>query len=199
MGLWTLAGSWCADHVNDGFVPDLVCARWDRSYRRLAARLIDAGLWSVAERDGEVGWLFHDWASYQPTRADKEAERADARERMKEVRRSQRVRANAETNTDRTGSEVQPDVPVSRPVPSVPIGTGGAPPPTRCRRHPDRNDDAPCRACGDARRDYDAWTIQRRNRPTPLPGPGDAPRCPMHDSEPAHNCRGCAADRKAAS
>lgn len=66
MGLWALAGSWCADNLTDGFVPDTICARWDRSYRKLAARLVDARLWVVDEVAGEKGWRFHEWDLMQP-------------------------------------------------------------------------------------------------------------------------------------
>lgn len=71
-------------------------------------------------------------------------------------------------------------------------------PPLRCSRHVNTTDDKPCRPCGDARRAHDAWVRAQRARPTPVPGPGSAPRCSDHPQEAAHACRSCAADRKAA-
>lgn len=90
IGLWTLAGSWSADNLEDGFVPDAVCARWDKNYRALAGRLVDAGLWSVAEKQGEQGWQFHNWDEFQPTRDKVVAEREAAKERQKKRRVSRR-------------------------------------------------------------------------------------------------------------
>lgn len=67
MGLWVLAGSWAgANNETEGFVPVSVAVRW-KGYKRLAGKLVDAGLWEVAELDGEQGWRFHDWHDLQPT------------------------------------------------------------------------------------------------------------------------------------
>ena len=77
----------------------------------------------------------------------------------------------------------------------------GAEPPLRCPKHEGSSDDPPCRACGTARRVHDSWVRAQKARPTPVPGPGDEPRCPVpeHGSELARNCRLCASERKAAS
>jgi 5-methylcytosine-specific restriction endonuclease McrA len=53
VGLWVRAGSWCARHHPDGFVPASFVATQQRG-KRLARRLVDAGLWEAA--DG--GWWF---------------------------------------------------------------------------------------------------------------------------------------------
>jgi hypothetical protein len=68
MGLWVLAGSWCAANPTDGFVPEAIVVRW--STKAMAGRLVDAQLWHPAEQDGEAGWQFHDWHEYQPSAAD---------------------------------------------------------------------------------------------------------------------------------
>lgn len=101
MGLWVLAGSWCADQLSDGFIPDYMVLRLDPGGEDSAAELVRAGLWYEAERDGEKGWQFHQWEERQPTREDVLAKRADARERMARVRQnrhagSPEVRANSE-------------------------------------------------------------------------------------------------------
>jgi hypothetical protein len=70
MGLWVLAGSWCADHLSDGFIPDYMAERIDRDYEENAARLVAAGLWAPAEKDGDKGWQFHQWVEQQPTREE---------------------------------------------------------------------------------------------------------------------------------
>lgn len=96
MGLWVLAGSWCAGEELDGFVPAYMVTRLaGADGEAMAFALVSAGLWHDDEHDGERGYRFHEWAEYQPTRAQLEAKREAARERMKGVRdRSKPVRAN---------------------------------------------------------------------------------------------------------
>lgn len=69
MGLWVLAGSWCGERQTDGFVPADILCRWTRRPVALAHRLVAAELWSEDVKDGEPGYRFHDWKSYQPTAA----------------------------------------------------------------------------------------------------------------------------------
>lgn len=73
--------------------------------------------------------------------------------------------------------------------------TGGdqhaRPPPRTCAKHPDGTDD-PCRRCESARHAHEAWHADKRTREA------NAPKCPEHPGQLAHNCGGCAADRKAA-
>ena len=96
MGLWALCGAHSMQYKLDGFTPEWFVSSW-RSGVRLAARLVDAGLWRPAERDGEKGWEFHDWADYQPTSDEIERDREMARERQ---RRRRERRAEARTNDD---------------------------------------------------------------------------------------------------
>lgn len=89
MGLWVLAGSWSAAEESDGWVPDYVLGRLVGAQGvALADQLVTAGLWETGTVDGEDGYRFREWEDYQPTRAQLEAKREQARERM------QRVRAN---------------------------------------------------------------------------------------------------------
>ncbi len=120
MGLWVLAGSWAADNTTDGFVPDSICQRWDRAYKRLAATLVAVGFWSVACQDGEDGWRFHEWDQRQPTKKDIEKKRAEARTRMAELRAngSRGVRANS----------IDGSPEVLEPVPSRPNRSPYSPP-----------------------------------------------------------------------
>ena len=64
MGLWVCAGSWSMSAHTDGFIPLSLVARWGT--KKDAERLVRAGLWSHYEKDGEEGYLFHDWLKYQP-------------------------------------------------------------------------------------------------------------------------------------
>jgi hypothetical protein len=81
IGVWTVAGSWCADQLTDGVVPDYMLAEWNVPPAAPNA-LVDAGLW---ERTSD-GYEFHKWHEYQPRKEDVDAERAASRERMRELR-----------------------------------------------------------------------------------------------------------------
>jgi hypothetical protein len=73
MGVWVLAGSWCSERENDGFVPSSVLSRWGT--KADARRLVTAGLWVEGVLDGEPGWWFHDWTIFQPDAATLRAQR----------------------------------------------------------------------------------------------------------------------------
>ena len=81
MGLWVVAGSWCGDHLTDGFVPaDMLRALGGKPSD--AAALVDAGLWEACPD----GWIFHQWDGQNPTRDDVEFQRAEWRRRQQEAR-----------------------------------------------------------------------------------------------------------------
>jgi hypothetical protein len=92
MGLWALAGSWCADQLTDGWVPDYIAQRIAANAPDLAERLVKAGYWESGEHDGDSGWWFHDWSQANPTKAEVMADREKARDRMAAVRDAKRVR-----------------------------------------------------------------------------------------------------------
>jgi hypothetical protein len=81
VGLWTVAGSWSADQLTDGHVPDYMIKEWGAPPAAPEA-LVDAELW---ERTHD-GYLFRKWHEYQPSKQDVDAERAASRERMRELR-----------------------------------------------------------------------------------------------------------------
>jgi hypothetical protein len=66
MGVWVLAGSWAAQNGTDGWVPEDELDRWDDDWRALVSRLVKAGYWWPAERNGERGYGFNDWLDYNP-------------------------------------------------------------------------------------------------------------------------------------
>jgi hypothetical protein len=86
MGLWVLAGSYASGYLTDGHVPEWYVDSWPGG-RKLAARLVEVGLWNVAEGDAG-GWRFHQWNDdgRQPTRSEVEERRAYDRERKAEAR-----------------------------------------------------------------------------------------------------------------
>lgn len=70
-------------------------------------------------------------------------------------------------------------------------------PPRKCPEHAHLRRPPPCGACGDARREHDAWLRRQRNRPTPTP---DQPHCPDHPQHPTGSkaCPECARTTKPA-
>lgn len=110
MGLWILAGSWAAAEESDGWVPGYMLVRLAGvGADDLAERLVAAGLWEHAEHDDTAGYVFHQWEEHQPTRAQLEAKREQARERMRRARgQGDAVRANSE-GTSRAVTPTRPD------------------------------------------------------------------------------------------
>lgn len=86
VGVWTLAGSWCAQHLTDGYIPaDALLMICRRRTPRAAQELVDRNLWiPVAD-----GWQFVDWRQWQRTRSDIEARRRATRERVTRWRERQ--------------------------------------------------------------------------------------------------------------
>lgn len=83
MGLWVRAGSWCAQHLTDGFIPDHMINVLGTATQR--AKLVKVGLWE--EVDG--GCQFHGWneKGRQPTSKSVLEERAKAAARQERYRR----------------------------------------------------------------------------------------------------------------
>lgn len=86
VGLWTMAGDWCAKYTTDGLIPHDVVMRDARGVRGAcswAADLVHVGLWHdhghTCKKCAPVPegyYLFHDWAEYQPSAAKVQADRA---------------------------------------------------------------------------------------------------------------------------
>lgn len=111
MGLWVLAGSWAADQLTDGWVPQYAISRWSAAADELAGRLVSAGLWVEGEHDGDKGWWFHQWDERQPTRGEVTARRkADAERRAKwrEARRNTRA-SHSDSPSDASPSDSASD------------------------------------------------------------------------------------------
>lgn len=112
MGLWVLAGSWSGAEESDGWVPEYVLTRLaGPGADQLAARLAAAGLWDAGAKDGEEGFQFRGWDEFQPTKAQLETKREQARERMRVAReQSNGVRANTKgTSPAVTPTPTRPD------------------------------------------------------------------------------------------
>lgn len=74
-GLWVMAGSWCGDQMSDGLISGFVLRRWHSDWKRLAAMLVEAGLWESVEIDGREHQQFHDWLDYNDSREQIESDR----------------------------------------------------------------------------------------------------------------------------
>jgi hypothetical protein len=70
MGLWVRAGSWCAQTLTDGFVPEHMVPALPDGDAGLAGRLVEAGLW----RRVKGGFAFHEWSDRQPVSRRREGE-----------------------------------------------------------------------------------------------------------------------------
>jgi hypothetical protein len=128
LGLWVLAGSWAAQHLSDGWVPDYIAAKMDPNFGESAAALVRAGLWVEDEQDGEKGWSFHEWDQIQRSRSEVLEKRAEARDRMKKVReikakRSQSVRANETRTSDEPTAKFARSSQSVRSTPALPSPT----------------------------------------------------------------------------
>lgn len=108
--LWVTALSYCACYETDGHVPSktlsILCPNKRRD--RVASVLVKSGLWDPIDD----GYVFHDWEHYQPTKARKDAERKDKRNRMRALRAR-----SVTSNKPVTGSDVTSKLPTPVPVP----------------------------------------------------------------------------------
>lgn len=129
-GLWVIAGSWCADQLTDGHVPEYMLKEWGATPATVAA-LVDSGLWEHVSG----AHVFCNWHEYQPSKRDVDLEREAQRARMQQLRarrREQEPQNNAASEdlcgrTPPHGAEnVRNPVP-SRPDPTpTPNGVGRA-------------------------------------------------------------------------
>jgi hypothetical protein len=97
VGVWTLAGSWCANYLTDGEIKTPIVRRLGAT-DEMVQELVDAGLWI----DLGGAYQFKDWAEYQPLKEEVMAERNAARERMKAVRAKKK-------GVDRSGEQLPND------------------------------------------------------------------------------------------
>lgn len=208
MGLWVRAGSWCAQMLTDGFIPDHMISALGTKAQ--AKALIETGLW-VRE---ESGYRFHEWLEYNPTAEEVRADQARKHEakaaagragglasgvaRRKHTR--SKAEADGEANAKQNRSETKPRPVPSRPVPFSGDLEGGVtevdahetPPPLipgRCAGH--QYDVVPpkCGACKDAR-----IAAEADRNPQPLRLVTDTKKCWVHDLTYTTVCAGCRAD-----
>lgn len=139
--LWITAGSWCASNETDGHIPRTALRPLGGTPRE-ANELTTTKLWEPTP----TGWVFHNWATFQPTHAQLTERRTTTRQRVENWR---------------TRNTVTPTVTNGAPDPTRPVlqkvGGGGhlssdpptptpeLPEPWRCKDH--QGIDVPCLAC----------------------------------------------------
>lgn len=122
LGLWTISGSWSADQLTDGRVPDYMVEEWGGT-KTLVDWLVKAGLWQKVDDASQ----FKNWGEYQPTKADIESEREKNREKLRKWREKQQGK-----NQDETGLQTEyepernPAPDPTRPDPTRPIEEANA-------------------------------------------------------------------------
>lgn len=185
IGLWTLAGSWCANQVNDGEVPDYMLDEFAAS-PRIAGLLVEVDLWD--EVDG--GYRFHDWLDYQPSREEVMADRLAKHEAKAKagraggiasgVARRRNTRSSVEADPKQDEAQPNQNEPPSLPLPTPPVNPGSVSDSTHQGARPAGKSARGINVGGE-------WVNAR-------------PRCPIHQDEeisPTGTCTGCEADRKA--
>lgn len=135
IGLWTLAGAWCARELTDGRVPEWLIDELGAN-KVSVDDLVAVGLWKPELN----GWLYHDWHNHQPSKEQVQADRAEHARRQKEYReRKKREREAARQKANESQRDVsrvtQSDV--TRDTPGDAAVTGGV---TTARPDPTRPD-----------------------------------------------------------
>lgn len=179
VGLWTLAGTWSAKELTDGFVPEYILDDLAAT-AAMANQLVRAELWTVAEKDGVKGWLFTRWSTYQPTKVEVLARRAAEAEKKRLAREAKKTPSEQrkpivsprDSLGDTSGSpdDVPQGVRSTRPDPTRPVlslvtsggeltQVGDCEPPSKCPRH--INDAYPpnCPDCKKARIENERWKL----------------------------------------
>lgn len=134
VGLWVKAGTWCAKHETDGVIPATRVKAFKGTASQIRA-LIECGLWSeTTTNSGAKAYSFRDWFDYQPSREEREKERALWREKKRKSRSQKLDKLRQQQNVPEGVPEMSPEgtnegvpemsgtIPVpSRPDPSLSV------------------------------------------------------------------------------
>lgn len=107
IALWVRAGSYAGQHLTNGHIPAAIVPVLGGV--DAARTLVSAGLWD----DATDGYQFHDWAKYQPSRAEVEKDREANAERQRRFRERKR---NASRSSDADPVSNGVTNPVTNPV-----------------------------------------------------------------------------------
>ena len=139
VGLWVKAGAWCSKHETDGVIPASRVKALKGTSSQISA-LIRCDLWvETVSESGAKAYSFRDWFDYQPSREERQEERAVWREKKRKSRRRKLDNQRGYRNVPQGVPEMSPEgnlegVPEmsgTMPVPSRPdpsnIGTTSQP------------------------------------------------------------------------
>lgn len=110
-GTWLLCGTWSADKERDGFVPEHIVDEVGGTLEGAAA-LVEAGLW----RRRRGGFVFVNWAEFQPTR-EQLLERRQSETKRKAEYRARKARELGAASANVPTGHARDDNTPSRPVP----------------------------------------------------------------------------------
>jgi hypothetical protein len=96
--LYVTALCYCNRMLTDGFVPGNQVPRLVPNASKLVDRLLTAGLWRKASRDGVDGYEVHDFLKYQPTREEVLEERRKNADRQERFRAAKKAKRNGTHN-----------------------------------------------------------------------------------------------------
>lgn len=102
--LWAKGLLYAKQHLTDGEIDENaleLCGIGVRNVRKVAAKLVQVGLWKRTENGYSVG--AEKWAKHQTTKAEVESERAASRERQRRYREQKEAARNGVTNTVSNG------------------------------------------------------------------------------------------------
>ena len=116
VGLFVRCGTYCAEHLTDGFIPESVMLLYGST--KLAEVLVQAKL----VRRVRGGWRIPDYLDYNPSKQAVENDRKNAAERQK--RRRDALSSRRDSQRDNGVSHWTPTRP--DPLYPVPYGTTGA-------------------------------------------------------------------------
>lgn len=113
VALWVRAIAYCNAYETDGAIPAAALGMLSRAKKpkQVAAELVSLGLW----QEHRAGWTVHDYGTYQPLKAQLEAERRSKRERQQRWR---------ERSSGRFGDGSQDGVETERETPERRGGDG---------------------------------------------------------------------------
>lgn len=133
MGLWVMAGSWSADQLTDGFVPEYIVKRLSpKKWKLLSNKLVTVRLWSKSYRGNVTGFQFHQWdePGRQPSREQVLTDRKATAERQQKWRdkaKANRGKSNRNGVTNGVTNGVRNTVRNGLPDPTPPKGGGEGP------------------------------------------------------------------------
>ena len=109
VGLWVKAGTWCAKHETDGVIPATRVKAFKGTASQIRA-LIECGLWSeTTTNSGAKAYSFRDWFDYQPSREEREEERALWREKKRKSRSQKLDKLRQQQNVPQGVPEMSPE------------------------------------------------------------------------------------------